>query len=388
MALLLRDELTALLKNPQEPSVSIYSPMVEAGPDTRQNPVRIKNLLRQAEGKLVDLGMKPAEAREFLRPAADLLEDTPFWQQQNAGLALFRNPDLFRYYRLPLEFEDLTVVAGSFHVKPLLPLLTGDGRFYILAISENGARLYAATRYTLGEVPVEDMPKNLAEVLRFDQIDRTLQFHSHAGAGTAVIGRGLYHGHGEPKDLAKEHLERYFREIDRALQDVLRNEKAPLVLAGVRYFLPIYRTVNSYPHLLDEIVEGNPDAPRKEPNDLHRSAWKLVEPIFKTRQDESAELCRQAVAQGRGSNKLSEVVSAAHHARVDRLFVANGVQAWGSFSPALDSVRLNPSRTPEPGEEDLLNTAAFEAYLKGATVFAVNPSEMPVPGHVAAVYRF
>jgi len=39
--------------------------------------------------------------------------------------------DLFRYYRLSLLFEELVVVTDRFHLKPLLPLLSGDERFMV-----------------------------------------------------------------------------------------------------------------------------------------------------------------------------------------------------------------------------------------------------------------
>jgi hypothetical protein len=64
------------------------------------------------------------------------------------------------------------------------------------------------------------------------------------------------------------------------------------------------------------------------------------------------------------------------------------VQLWGSFNPADGSVRTNPTRSPMTGEDDLLNLAAFQTYLKGGTVFAVHPADMPVNSSVAATFRF
>lgn len=395
MALLLREELRNLMENPQDPSVSIFAPMVQAGPDTRQNPVRIKNLLRQAEEKLIDLGMRGHEASDFLAPAWDLVKDASYWQQQASALAVFRNPTLFKAYRLPLDVDSVVVVGSAFHIKPLLPLMANDGRFFILAVSENEVRLYSATRHNITEVPVEDLPKNLAEVLKYDIIEPSPQFHtiSAGGAPTARPGAaptraGWLHGHGEPKDLSKEHIERYFRDIDRALHDVLQNERAPLVLAGVRYFLPIYQQVNSYPHLMKEIAEGNPERNRKSLLELHREAWKIVEPVFKKSQEESADLCRMAINRGKGSKDISEVLPAAFNSRVDRLFVPTGTQLWGSFNPGNGGVQINYTQAAATGEDDLLNLAAFQTYLKGGTVFAVNPNEMPVDSNVAAAYRF
>jgi hypothetical protein len=46
----------------------------------------------------------------------------------------------------------LVIVSERFHVKPLLPLLSGDGRFYVLALSQNEIRLLQGTRYSVEQV--------------------------------------------------------------------------------------------------------------------------------------------------------------------------------------------------------------------------------------------
>jgi hypothetical protein len=71
---------------------------------------------------------------------------------------MFSAPDVFRHYRLPFPFQEFVVVTERFHVKPLLPLLSGDGQFYLLALSQNGVRVLQGTHgqgllYTGGELP-------------------------------------------------------------------------------------------------------------------------------------------------------------------------------------------------------------------------------------------
>ncbi|NNL12787.1 MAG: hypothetical protein HKO82_03750, partial [Acidimicrobiia bacterium] len=44
--------------------------------------------------------------------------------------------------------------------------------------------------------------------------------------------------------------------------------------------------------------------------------------------------------------------------------------------------------TPEAGDVDLLDAAAAQAWLRGGTVFAVAPDEVPGDGHLAAVLRY
>jgi hypothetical protein len=45
-------------------------------------------------------------------------------------------------------------------------------------------------------------------------------------------------------------------------------------------------------------------------------------------------------------------------------------------------------RSPEPGDQDLLDAAAVAAWTNGATVFAVPSGQVPGGGELAAIFRY
>jgi hypothetical protein len=377
------DDLKALLEVREGPAVSLYMPTHRAGPQTRQDPIRLKNLLRLAEARLAELGLRAREAARVLAPAAALLEDTIFWRHQQDGLALFVGGGLFRHFRVPFPFEELVVVTERFHLKPLLSLFTGDGRFYVLALSQNEVRLLRGTRHSVGQVELETVPPSLAEALKYDDFERQLQFHTRT-PGVGGPRAAIFHGHGAGVDDQKDNLLRFFQQIDRGLREILREERAPLVLAGVDYLLPIYREANGYPHLTAEGIPGNPEA--RTPEELHRAAWAIVAPHFRQAQEAAAARFRQLAGSGLASADLREVLPAAAHGRVETLFVAVGVQRWGRFDPARGAVELHAAA--EAGDEDLLDLAAVRTLVSGGTVHAVPPEEVPSETAVAAVFRY
>jgi hypothetical protein len=144
------DELVRLMASVPPPAVSFYLPTHRAVPETRQDPIRFKNLLRAAEGQVLAAGARAAEASAMLAPAFELLEDTDFWLDQQDGLAVFAAAGFFRRYRVPSRLDKMVVVSHRFHVKPLVPLVTGDSTFFLLALSQNQVRLFEGTRDTLG----------------------------------------------------------------------------------------------------------------------------------------------------------------------------------------------------------------------------------------------
>jgi len=364
--------------------VSIYMPTHRAGDQIQQDPIRLKNLLNQAQEELVARGLRRPEAEALLQPARDLFPDRPFWQNQGDGLALFASGDVFNTFRLPFDFEERLVIGRRFHLKPLLRLLSGDGRFFVLALSQNSIRLLQGTRYAVGEVDLESVPQSLAEALRFDDPERRLQWRTSTGPphGSASASGGPPTG-GVSEDQ-KDRILRYFHKVDAGLQELLADLRLPLVLAGVDYLLPLYRQASAYRYVVEEEVQGNPD--EVEARDLHQAAWHIVGPLFARERQEAADLYRQLEHTERASADLGEVVPAAHYGKVDTLFVALGVEQWGTFDPEADRLAVHDEAASQ--DEDLLDLAAAQTLLHGGTVYAVEPEQVPGGEPLAALFRY
>ncbi|WP_447983373.1 hypothetical protein [Nitrospira sp. Nam74] len=102
MPLLSQEDLKMVIAESHSPAVSIFLPTHRAGPETQQDRIRLKNLLKQAETQLVKEETRPTDARELLEPVSALIDDAAFWRHQADGLAIFRAHDVFPVHRLPV----------------------------------------------------------------------------------------------------------------------------------------------------------------------------------------------------------------------------------------------------------------------------------------------
>jgi hypothetical protein len=377
-----RDDLELLVQQPRSPCVSLYIPTHRSGPETQQDPIRLKNLIRRAEERLVAAGIRRRDASEVLRPARELIEDEAFWRHQTEGLALFLRAGWSRWYRLPLSFEEMVVVSDRFHVSALLPLLTGDGRFFVLALSENEARLLAGTRSAVHLVNVPGLPAGVRDALRYDDPQR--ERGSHAAERGGPGARVVVHGQGIGAEVQKERLGRYLQAVDGAVRRSLREQQAPLVLAGVGYVRAMYRDINTYPRLLEAGITGSPD--RTSSEELHTRAWALVEPLFARDRDGAAAACREALGTGRASASLEDVLTAAEAGRIDVLFVPTGAHVL-SASHASAGVS-DADGGQELGGGDPIEQAVVGTILNAGTVYAVPEREMPDRAPLAALFRY
>jgi hypothetical protein len=360
-------------------------PILPFGQDVQQNPIRLENLVRQAESQLVDQGVERRMIDDLLAPTRQLIADRLFWQQSDQSLAIFASDGFFKLYWLPFAVEEHVLVSQAFQLRPLLPLLS-DGHFYVLALSKGLVRLFRGTRDSITELEIRDAPTSLAEFLRFDEFEKQNQLHSGM-SGRSGERSAIFHGQGDADDSEKDQILRFFQQVDRSIYPYLRNENAPLVLAGVEYLLPIYRRVTTYPHVVDAAINGSHD--RSSGEQLHAKAWPIVQPIFE--QDalrESERFHKYAATQPQQTlTILRDIVPAAYQGRVEALFAAADQQVWGVFDQASGAVTIHEAAAL-PGDVDLLDSATIQTVLNGGAAYVIPPAEVPGGTVCAAVLRY
>ena len=399
MDILRRNDLKDLIEETGRFCVSAYVPTHRGGRDIREDPIRLKNRLKEAEDQLEQRGLNQREIEQLLKPAQDLWRNDLFWERQSDGLAVFVRDGSMRYYRLPLHFEPLTVVGPRFHVKPLLQLLGSENRFFLLALSQGNVRLFQGTGYSISELDPDQLPDSLAQALRYEDPEKQFQFHTSTrtpgltlvplNMSGAVAGRpGAFHGQGgaADQDIQRTYMTRYLQQVDEGIQELLAPLQEPLVLASLDAVQAIYREVNEYPHLLDEGIVMNPGGMSlREP---HGRSWQIVDARRAASRGEAAERYRQLQGAGddRASAELEAVVPAAYYGRVDTLFVPLWHHVWGSLDPSTGSIEVQSE--PEPGNQDLLDLASMHTLLNDGTVYPVEIEAVPGSGVVAAVFRY
>jgi hypothetical protein len=382
MDLFVRNDLTLLMQHQDKWLVSIFMPTHSVTTRVQEDQIRFKNLIKQAENRLIELEVDKPDS--LLEPAYRLLDDHPFWRHRSDGLALFLAKNLFKPYRLPIRFDELVNVGNRFHIKPILPLLTGDGRFYLLALSRNQVRLFQCAKYSVNDIELEGVPASLDEALKYDEVEKQLQFRTRTAGGGPGRRPAMYHGHGARTDETKDRILRFFQEVDKGIQNLLSEDNIPMVIASVDYLAPIFKQATSYPHVLEANISGNPDDISAQ--DLHSKALEIITPYFERETEDRLDTYEELLGTDKTSSDVEEIVKAAFDGRVDVLFVPLGAQRWGKFNPANDQVRLLDAN--EPGAIDLLDFAAAQTLLNSGAVYALSPEEMPHNSTIAAVFRY
>src|SRR5690625_4846552 len=307
-------------------AVSIFMPTARAGAEVRENAIRAKALIKDAESQLTANGASEEETAQILGPLVTLLEDTEYWQYLADGLALYAADGIWRAYRVTTDFPEISHVSDRFAIRPIIPAAVGDGEFLVLAVSQNKVTLYEATRATIREIDLGSITGSVDEMAgeTSPPSHHQQRFAAGAGAGSVSrsVGTGIVHSHGTGAEVGDIQLEKFLRQVAQGLDERLEpNDKRPVVLAAVQEYHSPLREFLSYDRLADDVVAGNPDA--TAPGDLLESAWGIVEPILLARAEADAERFGDAIGAGRAiSGGGTDILRHAQEGRVDTVLLA------------------------------------------------------------------
>jgi hypothetical protein len=380
-----RNELGRLLDvEPGRVHLTITLPTHRFGREALQGGATLDRLLDEAERRLLASGREASQTAALLAPLRELCRDDEFWARQDEGLLLLRSGDETLCYRLPHRVDESVVVGERFALRALLPLLGAEERYFVVALSAKETRVVEATPGGSRRVPIPGLPPSLEEALGYDQyyseIDR------HVG-GPAALGRkrSIVHGHGDQDEERESvNLAAYFRQIAQAMKKALP-PRVPWVLAAVERHLPIFReAAGEDDRLLGLGIPGNPELLGDQ--ELCERARPLVAEASERRRAEALRRLERQAGTPKVATELSTLLAAAHHGRVELLFLEPNVRHWGSFEPRTG--RLEVHREPRPGDDELIESALFHTLRAGGEAWEVPGGALPVRSDTAALLRY
>lgn len=353
------------LSNILEPNcVSIYIPTHRAGQATWDNTdaLKLKNQILRLKKELYEKDFSEKAIRKFVRPLEKLQNDRSFWLDQSDCLAIFANEYFVDCFKVPVQTNELFFMGERFYLKPLIPMIKGQNRFFILDLNLHHIRLFDCTQYSISPVRIDDLlPTSIKEV----QVNKAPnQLLAHA-------------------DQRKNDITKLYRYVNEGLMEILHDEKAPMVLAGVDYLIPLFQEVCTYPQtVVNKHISGNIEY--DDITLIHEKAWEQVHTLFDVEKRQALENFEAQAHTPRTTESIETIVKAAHHGRIDTLFLQNDANYWGHFDLANQKVQTN-----NPNHETcLLNLAAVQSTLKGANVFLLDVSDMPVEEEACAILRY
>jgi len=374
-------DLRPLLETPG-PCLSLYLPLSTAPNQqgSKLNHLEWKELIASLEAKEAKLGDEAEKARTLLKSVAnieELADGAPEWAK---SIAVLRSQDLLRLVYLHEEVQPRAEFGPRFYVRPLLPELTKPSVFYVLALSQKNVRLLRCTLDSSEEVPIgANATTSYDEYMNTAKPDHVQVRKGSAGMASGS-SKGVFGTTTTELERKDEYLRHFFKQIDAGVGETLRGKTDPLVPVAVEFELPIYAGVNTYPHTLEVGVRGAPNGLKA--GEMHARAIEAVANDYQRKLDATLAEYDHKVGGG-ASNRLKDIVTAAHDGRVLTLIVSDSIEAPGTFDE-----ETNQAIGTRNGGQDLINDAVVQTITHSGNVLVATTKKMPNGAPAAAIFRY
>jgi hypothetical protein len=358
-----RGDLEQLLAVRDAACVSIYLPTT---PEERGERDRLE-FERLAREALEQLSASPGESdlRDVLD---DLADDAEFWARQAHSLAVFATPAGARTFQVANRLSPMVAVSDRFHVKPLLRSATFPHAAFVLALSQNVARLVEVSPDAPpAEIKVPGMPTDVASAVGKASITDRSPIRRLQGA-----------------EGQKVRLRQYARRIEEALRPTFTGLDLPLILAATEPLESIFRSVSTYPHLARVAIPGNPDT--KTDGELAEESRRVLDQLYAEELGELRSRYEERVPQGRATDDHAAIARAATFGAVDTVFVDIDATVPGSVDEADGALALDDA--DDAVNYGVVDEIARRVLLARGRVLAVRRDDIPGGGPAAAILRY
>ena len=348
--------------------VSIYVPTSPVPAEAAAARIELKNLSGEATAQLTEIGMERRAVREIDEALDAVVADEEFWSRQGRSLAVFATDAGARTFRLPNRLTRMVEVSDRFHVKPLLRTLTFPQAAFVLALSQNGARMVEVNPDDEPvEVDVPEMPQDAASSVRKSSLgDRSADRRIQGSEGKKV------------------RLRQYAHRVEQALRPHLSGADLPLILAATEPLESIFRAANTYPHLADPVIQGSPDELSNA--ELAEASRTVLDELYAQELAGLRAVYEERIPQGRASDDLAEIARAATFGAVDTVFLDIDTTIPGFVDE--DSGALTLDDSDDAANYGVTDEIARRVLLTGGRVMAVRRDDVPGEGTVAAILRY
>jgi release factor family 11 len=362
-----RSEIERLLAARETPCVSLYLPTSPVTQDAQAERIELKNLISASAAQIEAAGTDRGRLSDVREPLDELVDDDEFWAEQARSLAVFASPRGVRTYRLPNRLTSAVEVADRFYVKPLLRAVTFPQAGFVLALAAGSVRLVeVAGGGPSFTVAVPGLPADAA-----------------SAAGRASIADRSPSGRIQGSEGQKVRLRQFARKVDHALRGVLTGLELPLILAAAEPLDGIYRSLNSYPHLVESGIPGSPEGATD--GDLAEAARSVLDEVYAGELSALRDSFELRSSHERASSDLATIARAATYGAVETLFVDIDEKVPGFVDEESGALTLAEDDAASYGVVDEI---ARRVLLSGGRVLAVRRPDVPGGGPVAATLRY
>lgn len=307
---------------PYRPSVSIIIP---AKPH-HTTEASLKNAIRLSEDKtekMLQDAYPPEQYKPVLQKIRHIAEKIDF-NAAKKSLVIYASPVFEKLIFLDVQVEEKIIVDENFEIRDLLYSKKHLQNYLVLILSEQKCRLYLSNANTFMRI-ILPVPEN-ADYFVNDIPERVANFS-------------------DPDERRAVLLEKFLRNIQRGLDEILGQYKLPLFITGTKKVLGHFRKISRYGGDTVEYITGNYE--EASPEELREILQPYIENLKKTKQAELLQYLEEAAGRKKLATGINSVWQEAMNAKGKLLVVEKNYMYAAEHGSRADEIK--------PGTSELHN---------------------------------
>lgn len=284
------------------------------------------------------------------------------------------------YYKVPVSFEPLAIVADSFHIKPMLKVFQFVQKVQLLGIDADKFSLFEGDRYGIKAVT---MPKEAPTTMKAAIGIHLAEPYLSKGSNTA--SPGMVHGQGGAKDEKERSVEKFFRVVDNYVYETYSKvAQCPLILVALNQHHAVFHDLSKNPYLMKVGIKGD-----YESFDLKQLCQKvndLLEPINRQKIQDKLDRYQAALSESRGSKQIAEITKAALGGRIETLLIEENKIIKGRINQRREKIDFKDPETVI--EDDVLDDLAQMVLKDRGEVLVIPKSMFENKFGIGAIFRY
>lgn len=305
--------------------------------------------------------MEDDEREKILQPIKNMLKSPELLRGFRSNLGIFRNQDSFRVIGIPANVRNMSVVATTFHVKPLLVWQQNKSEYYFL-----GAEADRCTLYKLGY-------SNELKAIETVLYPATSTIYPQTGGGNFA----------------------FRKRIRNAAKDIVALTKSHVGTGLDATNLPIFIAGDS--DLTREVVSRSrrtttPVTPIHDyflPEELSRYQYNCTKYLKRNNQQKLRETIHDMVVgspPGVLKKDIFSILNEALRGNIRRLVISDKTEIFGKICGKTGKLTLHPTHQDHE-DDDILDDIAQKVLKSGGEVLIAPKEEMPVNKIAMAVTK-
>ena len=250
------DDITELTPPAEGPVVSLYLPTEYKRLRSNKERIEMKDLMKEAKHE-IDANYPAQPNNKILVHLEDVINapDEGIWLNAEESVALFADKDHVYIANLYHKVKPQVFVGNNWELGPAEGSDFQHTDYYILAVSADRFGLIKADGNYLNRVDIKDegVADQFGDIMHDESDAPALDHHM------LMDKLNPYHDYRSRSEVTKLESEKFFRYINKAVQNTLLPENtAPVILACLPEHVALFREISTIPHLMDKGIEKDP----------------------------------------------------------------------------------------------------------------------------------